>query len=868
MSAQRAQPPRRCPVPNCTWTVPALTTRPHASLKEHIIATHKESKPTDYMPPSYRAKHGYHLCTKCDTTDTIYTSQGHLQKHITTKHSRKNTNLQLVFNTYRHASTDTQTNWKRSFEFLHTLAPTPPPFRRTTWHQLKAPARKEYFHTVHTIANWTLEATPELHPSILKDDNPPQWNIDSRGFWKLLLLAEPLLLAPIKNTVHRSYSDALKTRLALFKTGRIKELYDTVWNPQPLPVKSQKQTKKKQQQERKRQQWGIQETTNPPPTIIRAAQQVANLGNYALAYKRLTSHMPTATLTPDRIDAIKNTLFPPRRDPPTGTRHQRATQAPPTATPTIELEDTLLEAALHQMKRGTASGPFATCIDALIAMALHRTTAASDATRPYFNTIKLVLQQIVTGQVPPAVQEMLTSNYFLALHKDPSHLERLRPIGIGTAWRRVAAKAALVHTAKAITPILLKGGQYGIQVSGGVDFVAQTTAADVETYIHRPDQQANNPEPTPPSRGLIMLDLHNMFNNTSRTAARTILADNEATASLIPLYDLLTRKTTKSWYFDDNREPKTIDQEEGFPQGCPLSPLFACLVLLSLTTRLNREQAQRAHKRQQNGAASDDNHGGLAHTASIMDDTSVCLPHDDLEWFIQRFSELGKPLGIDLNCNKTKILTATNGASPRNTLSAHNKARLQAALARLSPSNPDDAEITTGARFLGQPIGSQPFARSFIQKRIGKITKDTATLRHLDDLQTRSILFKYSAVPALLHLLPTNIAQAHPQPNQRTSLWTSPTTEAVDGLIATFLAQLTSTPRSAIPPMAPLLASLPQRLGGLGYHHAAALAFPRLLTQTTRAIRLAQSKDTPIPPSHRRQFHNWEQSENPRLTQF
>ena len=196
MSAQRAQPPRRCPVPNCTWTVPALTTRPHASLKEHIIATHKESKPTDYMPPSYRAKHGYHLCTKCDTTDTIYTSQGHLQKHITTKHSRKNTNLQLVFNTYRHASTDTQTNWKRSFEFLHTLAPTPPPFRRTTWHQLKAPARKEYFHTVHTIANWTLEATPELHTSILKDDNPPQWNIDPRGFWKLLLLAEPLLLAP------------------------------------------------------------------------------------------------------------------------------------------------------------------------------------------------------------------------------------------------------------------------------------------------------------------------------------------------------------------------------------------------------------------------------------------------------------------------------------------------------------------------------------------------------------------------------------------------------------------------------------------------------------------------------------------------
>ena len=68
--------------------------------------------------------------------------------------------------------------------------------------------------------------------------------------------------------------------------------------------------------------------------------------------------------------------------------------------------------------------------------------------------------------------------------------------------------------------------------------------------------------------------------------------------------------------------------------------------------------------------------------------------------------------------------------------------------------------------------------------------------------------------------------------------------------------------------MSTLLAAIPQRLGGLGYHHAAASAYPRLLTQTARAISLATSKQTPIPAPHRRWFNNWQHSEDPRLTQF
>ena len=160
-------------------------------------------------------------------------------------------------------------------------------------------------------------------------------------------------------------------------------------------------------------------------------------------------------------------------------------------------------------------------------------------------------------------------------------------------------------------------------------FVAQTTAMVVRQYIDRnkTNENSNNNNDTeqskPQSRALVMLDLTNMFNNVSRTEARKILLENEATTQLVPLFDLLTTHTCNQWYFDKHKTAKYLKQDEGFPQGCPLSPLFSCLVLLALTNKLNKEQANRAQQRKRNNNPHDNEKGEIGHTASIMDDTSV-----------------------------------------------------------------------------------------------------------------------------------------------------------------------------------------------------------------------------------------------------
>ena len=251
-----------------------------------------------------------------------------------------------------------------------------------------------------------------------------------------------------------------------------------------------------------------------------------------------------------------------------------------------------------------------------------------------------------------------------------------------------------------------------------------------------------------------------------------------------------------------------------------------------------------------------------------MDDTSICLPHEDLPWFLRRFEELGKPLGVELSKHKTYILTTTTGTSPTSLLSNTKKESLITALSFLNPTDPRQHEITGGTRFLGQPIGSPNFARQFIALRLEKMSQKISMLEDLPDLQTRSHLFRYSLVPSILHLLPVDMVLAHPDSQSAATVWESPATKHTHRLVKQFLAQLTSTPHDKITETATLIASVTNRLGGLGYHNASSAARPRLITQTARTLKLAVSTETPVPGPHKTFWEDWQHSELPWLTTF
>jgi hypothetical protein len=122
---------------------------------------------------------------------------------------------------------------------------------------------------------------------------------------------------------------------------------------------------------------------------------------------------------------------------------------------------------------------------------------------------------------------------------------------------------------------------------------------------------------------------------------------------IIPYFDLLYTSPNTCWYKSaESGYFRKFLQNEGFAQGCPMSGGFAALVLSILLRKINNE-LQEQH-------TPDTTEAPAPHTTSFVDDTNLFLPSEKVEWFTSRFAELGKPLGIKLNLQKTKLLICPN----------------------------------------------------------------------------------------------------------------------------------------------------------------------------------------------------------------
>ncbi len=86
---------------------------------------------------------------------------------------------------------------------------------------------------------------------------------------------------------------------------------------------------------------------------------------------------------------------------------------------------------------------------------------------------------------------------FLAMCKDPNDHDKLRPLGIGSSFRRISAALAITVLGFDAAEFLLPQGQFGIGVPSGLDCITHSTMADLERHL----------DSTAPTRALLMLSL-------------------------------------------------------------------------------------------------------------------------------------------------------------------------------------------------------------------------------------------------------------------------------------------------------------------------------------------------------------------------
>ncbi|MGH7955143.1 MAG: hypothetical protein ACREOZ_04200, partial [Gloeomargaritales cyanobacterium] len=336
------------------------------------------------------------------------------------------------------------------------------------------------------------------------------------------------------------------------------------------------------------------------------------------------------------------------------------------------------------------------------------------------------------------------------------------------------------------------------------------------------------------------MDLKNMFNSISRKKARHMLCRHFP--QLVGLFDLMYLIPAKVWVQLPRGEWEHILQIEGFPQGCPLSPFFAALVLHGILTNLDGELRERAETRRKKGNTGDDEQGGITDLFAFLDDTQTAVPYDDLLFLFRRFVALGAPLGCLLAQGKCKILTSTCGVSPRDSLSVQHQNALNEALHTYCGGL--SGELLEGTRLLGYPLGNATFARSFIQDALADFKTSTTALHNtISDPQLRFSLFKTCIQPKIAHVELPDVLYSQGNAME-TSEFTETSTSAIHDFLTTLLHG--HDPSKQLSTLSQLQAIQPVGKGGLGLRSTQDSRMGRFLIPTIKSIRQTLD-DLPLP---------------------
>lgn len=689
----------------------------------------------------------------------------------------------IIFNSQAHSHL--VNNWATAIPFiLDHYDHSPPHFRSTMLRCLDGTNLKR-FHLLHAKIIETI-----LH-SHTTDSSAP--------FWWLLFHLELLVLAPtnVHNRDNTSLRSLIRDRLDNLQSGNIEYLFIDAF-----AIRSRN-------------------THKPPPhhNGNRAAQLAADSDNFRTAMARLNSSNPIAIINKHNIATVKKLYSAPVP--------HRTFPTPPIPIQSHHLPGDICNTIRRAPKR-KGTGINTDSIDIFSALVNLKDAHIN-------HTIQDLFTLVYHGQVPAITKRFFTDTYLFCLHKDPNDPNKLRPIGIPTAIRRIIASHIATTLRDKFAHHLLPFN-YAVGVDGGMDFIIKAIQLSIERHIIQPQTQD-----TIPTRAALFIDLTNMFNNVSREELFDIIHTDFP--ELAPITTLIYDSPSTVHYKYNSTSWNNISMEEGVNQGCPLSSTFAALVMNRVLQPLNTILRQRAHDRYTNGDIGDDGFGGITHLFAWVDDISATVPLDDITPFLSHLQELGKTRGCFINPNKSRILTSCDNTSIIPQLQLTNPSLATTITDAINTyshiTHPDNTiegiELTSGFRLLGTPVSSPTFATEFYNEQLSTAFHLSDMNDQISDLQTRLQLFSTCIIQKFPHLLSSEVMHHLPL-DFNPHLWPTYTSSlglGIHTIIDTFLQDLLSI--DTLPDYAKYICHIPVNNGGLG------LLFPRHRATTDYVITMTSA---------------------------
>ena len=451
-----------------------------------------------------------YLCRECD--GDVFSRQCDLNAHVKKHHYeyRNRTNLEIVTECIYDENCG-PSHWPDALNFLENFTWDAPPYRATMITKINHRLETNIVETFHNVTHASVEACKPVqhHKSLTKKD----FNADH--ILALQVLFERLVLFPIptsnpsshggnlSNKKHKqqiasvnSVNRTINERLRLFKQGRIRELYEEGNN---VVSKSP------------------QEMAHNPERLQKNAQHAIDLDNVKSANVRLTKDAPVAIIDDSRFRILQK-LHPPSLK--RGVQKLRRSSRYSHDQRRINFTPEQIVRILRRLNRGKAAGLYGDTLDLYIKCARNLNLLDPNDLQKAKRLAKL-FSLVASGQVPTGFQAVLRKTYLVALEKDPDDKSKLRPLGVPSAIRRIAAAAVLTEYSSVIAEHLLPYN-FAVGVSGGCDVIIKTMQLGVDRYITEPELKDKLP-----SRALVSLDIVNMFNAVSREELREIIANSQ-----------------------------------------------------------------------------------------------------------------------------------------------------------------------------------------------------------------------------------------------------------------------------------------------------------------------------------------------------
>jgi len=802
---------RTCPFAHCTQHQDAdkpVGFDNTSALQRHLEDEHIHE--LDKLPLPFCRETNICICHQCKKPQ-LFSNSKFLERHVTTHHTptRTKTNFDIITKfLYNKPTSSCQHNhWEDALNWLKSHNFEPPPFRSTLLPCIKWQLEEPLLDLLEDIIKATNElkkVPPTTKASLLS------YNADIAA-GQLIYLYEQLILAPTTNNKQDSLTQLIKRRIRLFRSGQLETLYAesrTVESSHPNTTSSSnKETQQKRQQQ--------------------SAQKAADDDDFKKAISRLLKATPIAPNTPENIDICQKLHPPVLEYKPTfpGRTRSQVYTGPITFTP-----DEVIK-CIRNLPKGKALGIQGDSLD-MFARLVRKRVPQQNKQLPkssIAHDLAIFFSNIANANFGKKERNHINTIYFVAFHKDVNNPKKLRPIGVPSAIRRITANLLITKNKPDFASHLLPFN-YAIGVQGGISTIVHTMRLGVEKYISAPESTGSLP-----TRALVSLDIQNMFNAVSRHKLREIIAHEFP--HLLPFTNMIYEDYHTAKFKDESNTWQQFEVYEGFTQGCPLSPLFAGIVLTHILQKINQELLERASSRLQNNQLHDDGRGGEPIIMAYVDDTNCLLPIEDVHFFLKRFEELGIPLGAVMNTDKTRIMTTTTGRSVLDAHIQHNHTiglELKEAITTYSTKNSKMYEETNGLRILGSPVGSIAFQKAFIADYLQKLKTDASNLLDkLEDDQTIIQLYRQCTSQRLNHLFPADV-----HANALTSAcseyawdsWDSNTAKEFDDINISIIKSITN--KNEMPIHSVLLMNINTKMGGLGINTPRSKAIPASILAT------------------------------------